>query len=56
MVFCKKIFLIDDGNKNLPIPVYSYVKPTMGPRFLLHIMLSMGEFETEIDLILHKHS
>ena len=37
--------------RHLPIPVYSYVKPTLGPRFILYIMLSMGEFDTEYDLI-----
>ena len=33
--------------------MFSYVKPTIGPRFILHIMLSLGEFETELDLILY---
>ena len=48
--------LIDekDGNQNnLPVPVYTYTKPTMGVQFILHIMLSMGRFSTEIDLIMH---
>ena len=26
----------------------------MGPRFIHHIMLSLGEFDTEVDLILHR--
>ena len=26
----------------------------MGPSFLLHIMLSLGEFDTEVDLILNR--
>ena len=44
----------DDGfDKHLPIPVYSYIKPTMGPQFLLHILLSMGRFETERKLLLN---
>ena len=38
---------------HLPIPVYSYIKPTISISFLLHIMLSMGEYETEIDLLKH---
>ena len=46
---------IDDDSENdhLPIPVYSYIKPTMGTQFILHLLLSMGHFSTEIDLTLH---
>ena len=51
--FIKTHFLYDDGYKNLPIPVFSMVKPTLGVRFILYILLSMGEFDTETDLILH---
>ncbi len=51
--FIKQNMIYDDSLKHLPIPVYSYVKPTMGPRFLLHIMLSLGEFETEVDLVVN---
>lgn len=46
-------FLFDDEKEHLPIPVFSYIIPTMGTSFLLHIMLSMGRFETEIDLTMH---
>ena len=43
----------DDGYDNhLPIPVYTYIKPSMGTQFLLHIMLSMGRFSTERELLL----
>ena len=52
--FIQENLLFDDEHRNLPIPVFSYVKPTLGPRFILHILLSMGQFETEIDLILHQ--
>ena len=51
--FIKKYILHEDDLRHLPIPVFSYIKPTMGPRFILHIMLSLGEFDTELDLILH---
>ena len=51
--FIKENLLYDNNDKHIPIPVYSYVKPTMGPRFILHIMLSMGEFDTELDFLLH---
>ena len=47
--FIENNLLYDDIHKHLPIPVFSYVKPTLGPRFIL---LSMGQFETEIDITL----
>lgn len=43
----------NEDEDHLPVPVFSYIKPTMGVQFLLHIMLSMGRFATEIDLTLH---
>ena len=52
--FIRQNMLYDDDKKHIPIPVYSYIKPTMGPRFIHHIMLSLGEFDTEVDLILHR--
>ena len=42
----------NDDEDHLPVPVFSYIKPTMGVQFLLHILLSMGRFATEIDLTL----
>ena len=40
-------FLINnEGKAHLPVPVYSTLKPTMGIRFILHILLSLGHFET----------
>ena len=45
----------DTNNIHLPIPVFSYIKPTMGTQFLLHLLLSMGHFSTEIDLTLHEN-
>jgi predicted GIY-YIG superfamily endonuclease len=48
--------LVDDDNKDhLPIPVFSYITPTMTTSFLLHIMLSMGQFETEVDILMHEN-
>ena len=41
----------DDSCMHLPIPVYSYIRPNMGTQFLLHILLSLGHFSTELDLI-----
>jgi len=54
-LFIQDNMLYDDDDRHIPIPVFSYVKPTLGPRFILHILLSLGEFETEIDLILHEN-
>lgn len=51
--FIKANHLYEYEYRNLPIPVFSYIKPTMGVRFILHIMLSLGEFDTELDLILN---
>ena len=44
----------DSSNNNLPVPIYTFTKPSMGHQFILHILLSMGRFETEVDLTLHE--
>ena len=59
-IFCAHAYdnLLHIDNKSeelLPIPVFSCIKPTQGASFLLHILLSMGRFETEIDLTLHEN-
>ena len=51
--FLKKHLIYKDDEAHLPIPVYSYIKPNMSTRLILHILLSMGEFDTEYDLRLH---
>ena len=51
--FMESSLIYDDSERHLPIPVFSFIKPHMGTRFLLHIMLSMGKFDTEYDLNLH---
>ena len=43
----------DDHEDHLPIPVFSYIRPTMGTQFILHLLLSLGHFSTEIDLLVH---
>ena len=43
----------DNDKEHLPIPVFSYIAPTMKASFLLHVMLSEGQFETEVDLLMH---
>ncbi len=42
-------FIHEDGDKGLPIPVYSSVTPRSPVGFLLHVMLVCGKFETELD-------
>ena len=52
----ENIWVQDDiEEEHLPIPVYSYIKPTMGTHFILHLLLSMGHFDTEVDLTLHQN-
>jgi len=51
--FAKEHLVFEESiNTHLPIPVYSFIKPTMATQFIHHILLSMGQFETEIDLIM----
>ena len=45
--------LYDDDKRHLPVPVYSYSRPTIASQFILHILLSLGHFSTEVDLLLH---
>ena len=35
--------------KHLPIPVFLYIKPSLGIQFVHHILISMGKFSTQID-------
>ena len=51
--FARKNLIHFDKRDHLPVPVYSYTKPTMGAQFILHILLSMGQFDTEYDLLMH---
>jgi predicted GIY-YIG superfamily endonuclease len=37
----------------LPVPVHSFVKPTNATKFLFHILLSLGQYETSLDLVSH---
>ena len=51
--FVNEHFIYDDKDiDHLPVPVFSYIKPTMGVQFLHHILLSMGQFSTEIDIVM----
>lgn len=46
---CPLLFADDDGEV-LPIPVFSKVTPDTPTSFLLHLIFSIGEFDTELDI------
>lgn len=50
----KNLVYDDEEEDHLPIPIFSHVKPTTGIPFIMHILLSLGRFETEIDLTMHE--
>ena len=50
--FALKELIVFETDDALPVPVYSSPKPSMGHQFILHVLLSLGSFETEIDLTL----
>ena len=41
----------DSSEEHLPSLVFSYVRPTFGTQFILNILLSLGSYVTEIDLL-----
>ena len=41
-----------EKERHLSTPVYSFIKPSQNIKFLLHVMISLGHFTTEVDLIL----
>ena len=43
----KHLFYDNDDEEHLPIPVYSGIKPSMGPEFILNNLLFHGIFSTE---------
>ena len=55
---CKKrlLYYRESGKEknNLPLQVYAYIIPDMGHQFILHIILSLGRFETEVDMKMHR--
>ena len=44
------MFFVDDGRSSCPIPVFSRVNPEQSMKFLHHIVLVLGEYDTELDL------
>ena len=53
--YANKVFIHTDTRDHLPVPVYNYTKPSLGAQFILHLLLSMGKFETEYDLTHHEN-
>lgn len=51
--FAEENLVKADDAEHLPVPVYSYIKPNLGLQFIHHLLLSMGRFSTEVDLLLH---
>ena len=43
-------FFVLDKNTKLPIPVFSNIKPSQPQRFLIHALLSLGDFNNELEL------
>ena len=46
-------FIYEDENDLLPIPVLSNTSPVNSIQFLIHIILSLGSYKTEIDALCH---
>lgn len=46
---------VDESDKRPAVPVYSSVSPKNATKFLIHILLSMGRYETELDLYTVPH-
>ena len=47
----KHLFYDDEDDNNLTIPVYSGIKPSMGPEFILNTLLSLLIFSTDRKLL-----
>lgn len=44
------LFIVDDVGQEMPIAVFSRISPNRSANFLMHIMIVLGEFKTELDL------
>lgn len=47
------LFVCDDKLKELPVPVFSKISPEQSSAFMLHLMIMLGEFETELEFRQH---
>jgi len=50
---CVKNIIDVTHTGHLPVPVYSFTKPTSVHKFVLHVLLSMGRYATESSLTKH---
>ena len=47
----RKMYVDEKYRGNLPpIQLFNTVKPIFGHKFVMHVLLSMGRFDTELDL------
>jgi hypothetical protein len=44
---------VDRSKKDIPIVWYDSIPPTQGHRFIVHLLLSMGNFDNELNLFAH---
>ena len=44
-----ELFVANDDGQKIPIPVFSNITPDRGVPFLQHMLISLGEYETELD-------
>ena len=55
---CKnnQVYYNESGQEsnNLLVLVYTYIRPDTGHQFILHIILSLGIFETEVYLTMQR--
>ena len=47
----KDNFVFNYGNELLPVPVLSFVSPLNTHQFFIHVVLSLGKYTTEIDVL-----
>ena len=52
--FAQNNLVVGKDEKNLPVPVFIYIKPQMGDQYIWHILLSPRIFETEADVTLSR--
>ena len=50
LVTMRNMYFSLGDDTRLPIPVYSNIKPMQPHRFLVHVLLSMGDFRNELEL------
>jgi predicted GIY-YIG superfamily endonuclease len=47
----KQIYLVGDASEELPVIWFNSVRPGNSARFLYHLLLSMGKFDNEVNLL-----